>query len=279
MIYAIFSAVIMGFIPILNKFGVTGLSPVYATFLNSFVAFLIAFITINIKKTILVKPDLYSFLVGILNSCGLLFMYFGLEFLNPALASVLGKSYFIFILLIGCLIFKERFNKKMWLLILISLSGVLLITNPLNIKIEGSSSKGFLFVILSSCSFAFSNTMAKKAQLKSTELVLFNNFITMIVMLVVMLITNQSFSANLTNIAYISIAAFFGSYLGLVFYYKAIKTISFTISNLVREISPIITILVTLIILPSKIELIQWIGMFIILVCSILMVKNYNNQK
>jgi len=121
--------------------------------------------------------------------------------------------------------------------------------------------------------------MAKKAQLKSTELVLFNNFITMIVMLVVMLITNQSFSANLTNIAYISIAAFFGSYLGLVFYYKAIKTISFTISNLVREISPIITILVTLIILPSKIELIQWIGMFIILVCSILMVKNYNNQK
>jgi len=265
--YAILSAVLMGCTAIINKFALLTISPISATVINSLIASIFALIFVKsiktIKRTIL-KPA--TLLVGIFNAFGLLLMFSGLSRLDPGIASILGTSYFIFAAVSAVYIFKEKLNAEAFLFIVSSIAGLVLIVYPSH-GVSSLDLIGSMMVISAAFLFASSNSFAKLSGVQPDVLVFTNNFITFMIIGLLGMFTHGSkaTSFNLIGILLLGSSAFIGSFLGLLFYYKSLRKIKFSLANMARTVSPLTALILSRIFFPSPISFRQWLGIVLVI--------------
>jgi len=124
-----------------------------------------------------------------------------------------------------------------------------------------------MMVISAAFLFASSNSFAKLSGVQPDILVFTNNFITFIIIGLVGMFThnNTTISFNLISIFLLGLSAFIGSFLGLLFYYKSLRRIKFSLANIVRTVSPLTALILSRIFFPSPISLRQWLGIVLVI--------------
>lgn len=163
--FLVFStAVISGFAIFINKFGIKVINPYIFTWLkNLTVALLLTGLLLALKDwealKRLTKKQWFSLVtIGLLGgSIPFLLFFKGLSLTNPAQASFVHKTMFIYVAVLAFFFLKEKIDKKFLFGGLILVLGSLFLLKKLTFSIN----QGDLFVFLATLFWAIENTISK----------------------------------------------------------------------------------------------------------------------
>lgn len=187
---------------------------------------------------------------------------------NPAIVSLLSRTNIIFSFLISFFVFKEKFNFKIGLaLLMIVLGTIFLLSTKSGIAI----SLELALVLYYALAFSVHNGILKN--IKSTEFPLvlfFQNLIACISIFI--------FSFNKENFFYISsdslglsmAAGFLSSFLGFIFYQRGLNLSSLSEVTVVRSLSPIMALIVTYPFFPIVFDQFKATGIILILLGTVM---------
>ncbi len=218
-------------------------------------------------------------------------MFYQLAVINTK-ASVVGVLFScnpIFVMFLAYFILKEKINKFNIISLVLEISGILIIINPINTKL---SITGIAFTLLAAVTFATYGVLGNRKCLKFSSVVVtcFSFILGSLEMLVLTLITRIDFISNFltshnlgifadvpiltgyssSNILYV-IYIFIGvTGLGYVFYFKAMEETSANTTSLIFFFKPILSPILALIILKEPIPFNMTIGVICILIGSII---------
>lgn len=241
----VLSVAIMAVNPVLNKFSLSVLSPLQASFLNALFSTVITYIAIKItKKNVpLLFKDKKLWILGITNTLGIVLQYLSVSFLDPVSVGLFGRFYIVFAILLSVVVLHERINKYDLVPIILTILGTILVTD-LNGNIN--SLLGVITAISYTFFFALTNMLAKKivGTLDSKILLFYNQIMSAILLFLILIGSNQE-KMNLLNYGtlYILAVAFFGGFLGLYLFYEGLKFTSFRNANIIRSLNPIFVFL------------------------------------
>lgn len=266
--YAFLSIVFMSIGPTINKFSLLKISPFSLVFYNASlcVLFSLPFIYKKIKKIQL--NELKQLLIaGLFNGISMFFLFYGLDKSSPVLVSMLNRSYIIFSILLAAFVLKEKIAKSDWALILAAVSGIILFMYKDNIDHIES---GAFYGLLSGAFFSLCNfTIKNKLKETSEYIILFSiNLVTALLFFLITItkVTNGlNLPFELKSLSLIFIGAFFGSFLGILFFYYSIKKIPFYKANLYRSLSPVLTLFIGIAFFPVQLTKMNWIGLILLI--------------
>lgn len=244
----VLSVAVMSITPIMNKFSLSTLNPLQASFLNAFFSTIITYIAIKSEKKNVEKlfADKQLWLLGITNTLGIILQYISVSFLDPVSVGLFGRFYIVFAILLSIVLLHERLNKLDIVPILLTIIGTILITD-----FSGSinSIVGVITAISYTFFFALTNMLAKKmvSSMDSKILLFYNQCMSAILLFLFLIVTNQE-KMNLFNYGTLNIliAAFCSGFLGLYLFYEGLKYISFRSANLIRALNPVFVFLFSL---------------------------------
>lgn len=158
------TAIISGLSIFINKFGVSVINPYIFTYLkNLTVAFLLTGLILAFKdwkafKKLTRKQWFLLITIGLIGG-GIPFLLFfkGLSLSNPAQASFLHKTMFVYVAVLAALFLKEKIDKRFILGGLILLLGNLILLKKFPIEIN----QGDLLILLATLLWAAENTISK----------------------------------------------------------------------------------------------------------------------
>lgn len=224
------------------------------------------------------KKDLI-YVIGmiVLDIMAPILLMFGLMDSASSNASLLNNFEIVCTTLIALLIFKEVVSKKMWIaIILISLSSFILSINDLS---SFTFSWGAILVLLATCCWGLENNCTKNLSNKNTyQIVFLKGIFSGLGSLIVALCLKENFS----NLLYISLAMILGfvAYgLSIFFYIKAQAIIGAAKTSAYYAISPFIGTFLSFVILKEKIELTYFIGLFVMIIGTIIVVMDTLSKK
>lgn len=169
---AFLTAIISGFANFISKFGVNVINPYIFTWLkNLTVAFLLTGIILALKdwkilRKLTKQQWLLLIIIGLVGgSIPFLLFFKGLSLTNPAKASFVHKTMFVYVTLLSLIFLKEKIDKKFFF------GGLFLVLGSLILfkKILHSVNQGDLLVFLATILWAVENTISKYI-LRSTDL-------------------------------------------------------------------------------------------------------------
>lgn len=253
--------------PTINKFALNDVSPFALVLYNALLCCLFTLpfvykkllgISIHERKALV--------LAGALNGISMFFLFYGLSKSSPALVSMLNRSYILFSILIGAIVLKESISKIDWGLIICASIGIFLFMLK---KEMGQIQMGALYGLASGLLFSLCNfTIKNKLSNTCAYVTLFSiNFITAIMFLLICIVKgpeNLALPLELKALSFVFLGSFFGSFLGLLFFYASIKTIPFYKANLYRSISPVVSLFVGLAFFPVILTTMNIIGLSIL---------------
>ncbi|MFV0379970.1 MAG: EamA family transporter [Anaerorhabdus sp.] len=253
-IYAFLSVIVMSFATILNSIFISDISNYTAVFINSCTVLCIILIQrITLKEKIIKKKfNVTIIFMSLFNLIGLLLMYESVRLLGASTYGFISRISIVFSLIIGIFILKEQ-SKISILGILLTIIGIIVMRYA---NIDGASAKGIIMTLGFAFSVSISNALAKKAsEYTPNEKLLYNNILIFIIMFIYMLITKEYAIASykIDTVLIFVISAFLNGFLGMKFYYLALKYKDFTSVTLIRTTSPIFTFIIADIILKLSI--------------------------
>jgi len=236
----------------------------------SFVFMLIYFVIAGIRKLSLPKESLKAVLTqGLIgSSCTTVLFYLALEKLNAGIASMLLFTHPVLVSIYFMATKTRKITRRSNLALLTAFFGSIMVINVFNIGIAGTPFIGFVFGIMSSCTYAFYNIYAD-VKLKDFEPLVIA-FYTNLTTLAVSLILHPGFfrfEFLMTSelLIYIFELAVVSGILPVIFLYKGIKLIGADKASIVATSELPITILLSFLVLGEKMGLVQLAGILLIM--------------
>jgi len=236
----------------------------------SFVFMLIYFVIAGIRKLSLPKESLKAVLTqGLIgSSCTTVLFYLALEKLNAGIASMLLFTHPVLVSIYFMATKTRKITRRSNLALLTAFFGSIMVINVFNIGIAGTPFIGFVFGIMSSCTYAFYNIYAD-VKLKDFEPLVIA-FYTNLTTLAVSLILHPGFfrfEFLMTSelLIYIFELAVVSGILPVIFLYKGIKLIGADKASIVATSELPITILLSFFVLGERMGLVQLAGILLIM--------------
>jgi len=236
----------------------------------SFVFMLIYFVIAGIRKLSLPKESLKAVLTqGLIgSSCTTVLFYLALEKLNAGIASMLLFTHPVLVSIYFMATKTRKITRRSNLALLTAFFGSIKVINVFNIGIAGTPFIGFVFGIMSSCTYAFYNIYAD-VKLKDFEPLVIA-FYTNLTTLAVSLILHPGFfrfEFLMTSelLIYIFELAVVSGILPVIFLYKGIKLIGADKASIVATSELPITILLSFFVLGERMGLVQLAGILLIM--------------
>lgn len=236
----------------------------------SFIFMLIYFVIAGIRKLSLPKESLKAVLTqGLIGSSSTtVLFYLALEKLNAGIASMLLFTHPVLVSIYFMATKTRRITRTSNLALLAAFFGSIMVINVFNIGIAGTPLIGFVFGIMSSCTYAFYNIYAD-VKLKDFEPLVIA-FYTNLTTLAVSMILHPGFfrfEFLMTSelLIYIFELAVVSGILPVIFLYKGIKLIGADKASIVATSELPITILLSFLVLGERMGLVQLAGILLIM--------------
>lgn len=206
--------------------------------------------------------------------------FIGLSLSSAATGTALLKTDVIMVNLISVLIYKKKLNWKSWGYTFIMLFGVFMVmgVNFTNFKI---SDKGNIFFLLSALfvsinAFVIKGTQNKKnveIPVSDDVIAFYNNGITMILFAISAIVTGtvgqvKNVFADGHVVLAMALAAL-GQTMVYVVYYYNLRNYAVWLVKICLLLMPIFSALVTLVLFHEKLAIMQYVGMFIVILGAI----------
>jgi drug/metabolite transporter (DMT)-like permease len=181
---------------------------------------------------------------------------------NPTIVSFLINLGSIFILIMGYLWLKEKFNLFEYAGIIITLIGIFLINYHTDTKISGSSITGAWLVVASTFFISVAVIIAKIAVKKIQPVILTSGRILVLFTLsfVILIIKGSSFHVSGTAIINVAIGSFTGTFLSLLSMYYSLKYIEASFVSIISSTKSLFLIILTYIFFSQQITKFQLIA-------------------
>lgn len=179
--------------------------------------------------------------IGLVYLLGNLALIFSIKYLNPVTVGLVSRLYVIFTSLFAVYAFREKLDRKMWLLIILAiLGGILFVFRQHQIEFY----LFYIFLVLfSSFMFATANAMIKKNHLsfRVTQLLLYINLIGFLAYSGYLVFHLGDFIANYTVFnLFFMVTSMLCFALSLISYVQSFKYIPFWQVNVFSLLSPLI---------------------------------------
>lgn len=282
---ALTTAIISGFAIPLNKIFVTGLDPAVFTAVRAiiigFIFLVLSFMKneINMQK-IRKLPLGYLLSIGIIGGGLAFLLYFtGLKLTTVGRAAFLHKTLPIYVTIFAFIFLRERIGKKQLYALLVMLAGTFAL---LSATISPSflwenPSFGDMLIIGATILWAVENTIAKKALLKQSSLVVSfaRMFFGSLVLFGFVIIAGNlgalsSLTAYQVSSLLVSTAILFGY---VFFWYWSLKYINVSKAASLLLMSPVISLVLGYIMFREPVPLLQIIGSVLVLIGARYMVS------
>ena len=227
--------------------------------------FLFLFLIIK-KKNVLVnnKPDLLKLFISALFGMSLYYYFFtsSLQYISPALASLICSIIPILTLLFDCIINKTKAKKITVFLFLLSIFGVYLVIDVKGVINIFATAKGFLLMLLGVISWIIYTIKVEYLLEKYNGILvlayqcIFGSLITAVFAFkdmsdLIVVLNSNDFILIISNIIFVSLIA---TALGYLLYNLSIKNLGVALPSLYMNTMPIITLIASYFLLNSIIN-------------------------
>ncbi|KMT20871.1 DMT family transporter [Clostridium cylindrosporum] len=197
---------------------------------------------------------------------------YSLKYLDVSIATMLIYTYPIIIALYSILVLKKRFSITKIISVFGTLIGCILVLDIFNAK--KFSSLGLCIGIFSAFAYAFLNLYGDKLlkyKLEPVTILFYNCLITFIALIII----NNKILFNIKDISphvffSSALVSILGQIIPMFLLYIAIKLIGPVLSSIITTIEIPAVAILSFIFLNEKISLIQCVGIFIVLLCILL---------
>jgi len=284
-IYILITALAFSTMEIVGKMISAQIDPLQMTFIRFLIGglFLLPFALKELKKRNM-KLTLEDFLffaltgtIGIVISMS----FFQLAILNTkaSIVAVIFSTNSVFTIPFAYIFLKEKLNKRMFLALIISIVGIILIFNPFSVTPDV---KGIFLAFIAAVTFALYGVISKIRIEKYGGLILnsFSFIIGDMILLLVLLYFDVPIigGINQGNILHILYLGVFVTGIGYLCYFEAMKHTSAITASMVFFIKPALAPLLSFIILSETIKLNALIGIVCIIIGA-LIIFTQNRQK
>lgn len=192
------------------------------------------------KKQFVMVKNYRIWLLGVLNTAGILLQYISTFYLDPVTVGLLGRFYIVFAILLSVILLKEKIVKNDIVPIIFTVIGSFLVSN---FSTNINNLLGITCALAYTFFFALTNALAKKVirDVDSQIILLYNQGTSTIILFLVMIVTSGtriSLGIN-QGMLYIIISAICSGFIGLMLFYESLKYISYREANIVRASNPL----------------------------------------
>ncbi|WP_040477248.1 DMT family transporter [Halanaerobium saccharolyticum] len=251
--------------------------------------FLFLFLIIK-KKNVLVnnKPDLLKLFISALFGMSLYYYFFtsSLQYISPALASLICSIIPILTLLFDCIINKTKAKKITVFLFLLSIFGVCLVIDVKGVINIFATAKGFLLMLLGVISWIIYTIKVEYLLEKYNGILvlayqcIFGSLITAVFAFkdmsdLIVVLNSNDFILIISNIIFVSLIA---TALGYLLYNLSIKNLGVALPSLYMNTMPIITLVASYFLLNSTITYKKTIGIMIVIISAMIVTVKENSS-
>ncbi|MGI6206255.1 MAG: cytidylate kinase family protein [Anaerovoracaceae bacterium] len=226
------------------------------------------------RKLRLNKTDLlYLLILGIINICfSMILFQIGVQMSNAGLAAIVMSSNPIFTMIFSHFIVHDYFNRQKAITLVLSVTGLLIVANPLSF-VHGGGSVGLLIVLVAAIGFAFYTTLGKIRMERLGGMIenSFSFIMGSLVLLVINLIRHEPVFGGINShtIFPLLYAGVVVTGIGYMCYMKAIELTGPSNASVAFFVKPVVALIGAAIVLGEPITPNAVIGMiFIILGCT-----------
>ena len=211
---------------------------------------------------------------------------FYVNFINLSIVILIQKLQPLFALILAAIILKERLPRQFFYWAGLAIFGAYLMTFGLKFPVVSADNKNLLaamYALFAAFSFGFSTVLSKRA-LKNVgfELGTYLRFgiATIIMLVLVFSLSEQSALANITDRQWIIffIIAFTTGGPAIFMYYYGLKNITASTATILELAFPLTAVILEYILHGNILDLVQWIGV-VILIYSITNVVKMSNAR
>ena len=269
------ASILWGFAGILAK-KVIGMSAQSIIFYRVTFAFLILLIIFSIsgsmKKIKLGDKRKYLILFSILQITTMLTFFISIIKASVSVAVLLLYTAPVYITLLSPLLLEEKSTKLGWFALVLSISGILLIVEPVKIEIS-QYSLGIIAGILSGISYAFQIMTSKyiSTTYSGYSQAFWSFLIAMLILLPAGIVPLDLVSRNLS---YLLLLAIFPTILAVSLYFNGLKYLKASSASILGLIEPLSAVILAILILNEKISIPIILGGALILAGAAIVTKN-----
>lgn len=277
-IYVVISALMYATMPILAKLAyATGLEPGFVLWLRYVFAFILlaVFLTCTRSSAILLFSPL-AILQGVFMIGSGLFYFYSLQYLPAGLASIIFFSHPVLVALLALVVFKEKFNPRLFLGILLTIGGIILISVPGSTHQISLSFTGLGYCILACVCCTGYALIGQKNVTSASPLSLVSTF-ALIGILLIPCVSGRSpgFLVPLTGVQLlITISmALFNTVLSIFFFLQGVKKIGAATASLISSLEPVLTVIIAFLVLSETMAPLQLLGSAMVLASMFLALR------
>jgi len=271
---------------VVGKISEEYLEPITLVFYLSFLALIVSFPVIFAEKKKfnldIFKKEFFNFRLWLHVSCTFCAMWslwHGVSELNPATATMIGRTETLWTVVLACLIYKERFSLMYCFAFILAIAGVFLMQGDIGnaLSISALSSGGVSYILLSSVFFAAAEIFAKNISqsISPSRFSLYRHGIITVIAGSLSLALGQMHGLESADQwLNVVLAAFLGPGLSRLLYLYSLQHIDLIKTTLLGEVEPVFTALVSFLILREVPTFAEWTGgALMVVACLILMLS------
>jgi len=224
------------------------------------------------KKIKLGDKRKYLILFSILQITTMLTFFISIIKASVSVAVLLLYTAPVYITLLSPLLLKEKSTKLGWFALVLSISGILLIVEPVKIEIS-QYSLGIIAGILSGISYAFQIMTSKyiSTTYSGYSQAFWSFLIAMLILLPAGIVPLDLVSRNLS---YLLLLAIFPTILAVSLYFNGLKYLKASSASILGLIEPLSAVILAILILNEKISIPIILGGALILTGAAIVTKN-----
>jgi drug/metabolite transporter (DMT)-like permease len=284
-IYVFLAASFFAFIGVLGKdiinFGVAALDLIILQYAATVIIMLGYFLLTDLKVLKLSKHEIKTILIqGIIGSSGTtIFFYLALEKVNAGVASMLLFTHPVLISIYFLISKTKKINVINNTALALAVLGSIMVINIFAFDMASTPVIGILYGLTASAAYAFFNIYAE-VEFKNARPMVTTFYSSGVILIAALLINPRffvfDFHISWSMIFYIVRLAIISGILPVVFLYKGIGIVGADKASIIATAELPITVLLAYLILGENMNLIQVIGIFLI-IASIILLQNENN--
>jgi drug/metabolite transporter (DMT)-like permease len=263
---ALISTILLSFNFILAKIATQQMTALTFTIYLYIATSLFSIIQLTVSKqlkAIIISRKLFWLMIinGIISAVCIITFYISVSLLDATVASLFGRMQLAFILFIGALFLKERFNKVEGLGLAVVIVGVAV----MNWQAPKAEWIGFFWMLACCLTEAIASAICKKNILDISPKIItfYRSVVTMIVLTMLSILTGKSSDLLLVNGSGLFAAilcSLIGPFLGMISFYKSLRLIDMSKTAIVMQITPLFVAILCFIIFRSLPSLKQLFG-------------------
>jgi drug/metabolite transporter (DMT)-like permease len=239
------------------------------------------YIALFIKKTGITGKSIVHFILlgGVCYTLQSTFYFNSVKFISPSLAVLMLYTFPIFVSVLSYLFFGERLGKRTILAMVLSFSGLLVITATSMGKINFT---GIILGVLAAITYSVYIVLGNHV-IKQIAPVVTSAFVTLFAALGIFLVGfpsgNINFNFDVRALLPVAAIALFSTVLAIFTFFKGLEYLGPTKASILSMLEPIFTIALTAVFLKSNLNILQSAGGMIVLAGALFAALSQKNDR